>query len=72
MGDFNLDLLKYRIDINTADFFDQIYSTVDRSTSNKRSYKNKCKIKTLISNMISTYADKNLIFGNIVTTIVVI
>ena len=47
MVDFNLDLLKYQIDINTANFLDQIFTTVDRNTSNKRSYKNKCKIKNI-------------------------
>ena len=47
MADFNLDLLKYQIDINTANFLDQIFTTVDRNTSNKRSYKNKCKIKNI-------------------------
>ena len=27
MGDFNVDLLKYEDDANTADFLDKIYST---------------------------------------------
>ena len=27
MGDFNVDLIKYKNDSNTADFLDQVYSS---------------------------------------------
>ena len=38
MGDFNVDLLKYEDDANTADFLDKIYSTslIPQITSSKR------------------------------------
>ena len=68
LGDFNIDLLKYEKDHNTADFLDQMYSaslaphitSPTRITSHSR---------TLIDNIFSTAISENAISGNIVTSI---
>ena len=68
MGDFNIDLLKYEKDHNTADFLDQMYSasvappitSPTRITSHSR---------TLIDNIFSMDISENAISGNIVMSI---
>ena len=68
LGDFNIDLLKYEKDHNTADFLDQMYSaslaphitSPTRITSHSR---------TLIDNIFSTAISENAISGNMVTSI---
>ena len=68
LGDFNIDLLKYRKDHKAADFLDQMYSTSlvphitcpTRITSHSR---------TLTNNIFSTVISENAMSGNIVTSI---
>ena len=68
MGDFNVDLLKYEDDANTADFLDKIYSTslIPQITSPTRITP---RSKTLIDNIFSTDASVETLSGNIVTNI---
>ena len=68
MGDFNVDLLKYEDDTNTADFLDKIYSTslIPQITSPTRITP---RSKTLIDNIFSTDASVETLSGNIVTNI---
>ena len=68
LGDFNIDLLKYEKDHNTADFLDQMYSAslVPHITSPTRITSHS---RTLIDNIFSTDISENAISGNIVTSI---
>ena len=68
MGDFNIDLLKYEKDHNTADFLDQMYSAslVPHITSPTRITSHS---RTLIDNIFSMDISENAISGNNVTTI---
>ena len=68
LGDFNIDLLKYEKDHNTADFLDQMYSAslVPHITSPTRITSHS---RTLIDNIFSTAISENAISGNIVTSI---
>ena len=68
MGDFNIDLLKYEKDHNTADFLDQMYSAslVPHITSPTRITSHS---RTLIDNIFSTAISENAISGNMVTSI---
>ena len=69
LGDFNIDLLKYEKDHNTADFLDQMYSasvappitSPTQITSHSR---------TLIDNIFSMDLSENSISGNIVTSLI--
>ena len=68
MGDFNIDLLKYDTEKDSADFLDSMYasfllpyiSTPSRVTP---------RSKTLIDNIFSNNIEDGSISGNIVTTI---
>ena len=68
LGGFNIDLLKYEKDHNTADFLDQMYSaslvlyltSPTRITSHSR---------TLIDSIFSMAISENAISGNMVTSI---
>ena len=68
MGDFNIDLLKYEKDHNTADFLDQMYSAslVPHITSPTRITSHS---RTLIDNIFSMDISENAISGNIVSSI---
>ena len=68
LGDFNIDLLKYEKDHNTADFLDQMYSAslVPHITSPTRITSHS---RTLIDNIFSTAISENAISGNMVTSI---
>ena len=68
LGDFNINLLKYEKDHNTADFLDQMYSNflVPHITSPTRITSHS---RTLIDNFFSTDILENAISGNIVTSI---
>ena len=68
MGDFNIDLLKYKKDRNTTDFLDQKYSNslVPHITSPTRITSHS---GTLIDNTFSTDISENEISRNIVTSI---
>ena len=68
LGDFNIDLLKYRKDHNAADFLDQMYSTslVPQITSPTRITSHS---RTLTDNIFSTVTSENAMSGNIVTSI---
>ena len=68
IGDFNVDLLKYEDDTNSADLLDIIYSTslIPQITSPTRITP---RSKTLIDNIFSTDANAETFSGNIVTTI---
>ena len=66
MGDFNVDLLKYKIDSNTADFLDLVYSSslVPQITTPSRP-----RSKTLTDNIFTTENTEDIISRNILTTI---
>ena len=68
MGDFNVDLLKYEDDANTAVFRDKIYLTslIPQITSPTRITS---RLKTLIDNIFSIDANVETLSGNIVTNI---
>ena len=68
MGDFNVDLLKYEDDANTADFLDKIYSAslIPQITSPTRITP---RSKMLIDNIFSTDPSVETLSGNIVTNI---
>ena len=68
IDDFNVDLLKYEDDANTADFLDKIYSTslIPQITSPTRITP---RSKTLIDNIFSSGANAKTLSGNIVTNI---
>ena len=68
MGDFNVDLLKYKNDSNTADFLDLVYSSslVPQITTPTHLSP---RTKTLIDNIFTTDNTKDIISGNILTTI---
>ena len=68
MGDFNIDLLKYKKDRSTTDFLDQKYSNslVPHITSPTRITSHS---GTLIDNTFSTDISENEISRNIVTSI---
>ena len=68
MGDFNIDLLKYETEKDSADFLDSVYAsfllpyirTPSRVTP---------RSKTLIDNIFSNNIEDGSISGNIITTI---
>ena len=68
MGDFNIDLLKYDTEKDSADFLDSVYAsfllpyirTPSRVTP---------RSKTLIDNIFSNNIEDGSISGNIITTI---
>ena len=62
MDDFNVDLLKYEDDANTAGFLDKIYSTsvIPQITSPTRITP---WLKTLIDNIFSTDANAETLFS---------
>ena len=68
MGDFNVNVLKYEDDANTAVFRDKIYLTslIPPITSPTRIT---LRLKTLIDNIFSTDANVETFSGNIVTNI---
>ena len=68
MGDFNVDLLNYADDANTADFLYKICST---SLILQITYPTRItpRSKTLIDNIFSTDAYAEILSGNIVTNI---
>ena len=68
LGDFNINLLKYEKEHNTADFLDQMYSTslVPRITSPTRITSHS---RTLIYNIFSTDISENALSKNIITSI---
>ena len=63
MGDFNVDLLKYEVDANTAVFLDKIYSTslIPQITSSTRITP---RSKTFIDNIFATDANAETLSGN--------
>ena len=63
MGDFNVDLLKYEVDANTAVFLDKIYSTslIPQITSSTRITS---RSKTFIDNIFATDANAETLSGN--------
>ena len=68
MEDFNVDLLKYKNDSNTADFLDLVYSSSlvpQITTPTPLSLRS----KTLIDNIFTTHNTEDTISGNILTTI---
>ena len=68
LGDFNIDLLKYEKDHNTADFLDQMYSAslVPHITSPTRITSHS---RTLIDNIFSMDISENAVSGNIAMSI---
>ena len=68
MRDLNVDLLKYKIDSNTADFLDLMYSSslVPQITTHTHLSP---RSKTLIDNIFTTDNSEDAISGNILTTI---
>ena len=68
MGDFNIDLLKYEKDHNTADFLDQMYSASVAPHITSPTWITSHS-RTLIDNIFSMDISENAISGNNVTTI---
>ena len=68
MGDFNINLLRYKDDHNSTDFLDQIYSCslIPRITFPTRLTP---RSKTLIDNISATDTVNEVIAGNILTTL---
>ena len=66
MGDFNVDLLKYKVDSNTADFLDLVHSSslVPQITTPTRP-----RSKTLTDSIFTTGNTEDIISRNILTTI---
>ena len=68
MGDFNVKLIKYKNDSNSADFLDLVYLSflapqiTTRTRLSPRS-------KTLVDNIFTTDSTEDFISGNILTTI---
>ena len=68
MGDFNVDLLKYKNDSYTANFLDPAYSsTIDPQITTPTFLS--LRSKTLIDNIFTTNNTEDTISGNILTII---
>ena len=68
MGDFNIKLLNCNIDKNTSDYVNILYSHAFFPTTNS-SIRITRNSKTLIDNMFYNNVTKNIISGNITTSI---
>ena len=68
MGDFNINLLNCIIDKNTSDYVDNLYSHTFFPTINSP-LRITAYSKTLIDNIFHNNVTKNIISGNITTSI---
>ena len=68
MGDFNIDILKYDTEKDSADFLDSMYTSYLLPYISTPSRVTPCS-KTLIDNIFSNNIEDGSISGNIVTTI---
>ena len=68
MGDFNRNLLNCNIDKHTSDYVDILYSHAFNSTINSPTQIT-ANSKTLIDNITYNNATKNIISGNLTTSI---
>ena len=62
MGDFNIDILKYDTNSDSATFLDNMYENL------LLPYISRPRSQTLIDNIFSNIIEKDIISGNITTT----
>ena len=68
MGDFNVELMKYKNDSNSADFLDLVYLSFLAPQITARTRLSP-RSKTLVDNIFTTDSTEDFISGNILTTI---
>ena len=68
MGDFNVELMKYKNDSNSADFLDLVYLSFLAPQITARTRLSP-RSKTLVDNIFTTDSTEDFISGNIFTTI---